>query len=151
MKYFWKCPITWRSFLKSMGLRNSAVAQLYVYDFRRFFMDIAKYPQYQLYLLTLHLFMLKNQLVPNMCDNRFIDSTIINRAYFSSYLFSKLWLEDVKKFKPTPIEIMEIEERISEHLQIRNALYNFGEKRVRSDLTKLANLRKKLIMILLLN
>lgn len=78
-------------------------------------MDIAKYPQYQLYLLTLHLFMLKNQLVPNMCDNRFIDSTIINRAYFSSYLFTKLWLEDVKKFKPTPIEIMEIEERISEH------------------------------------
>ena len=106
-------------------------------------MDITKYPQYQLYLLTLHLLMLKNQLVPDMCDNRCIDSTIINRAYFSSYLFSKLWLEDVKKFKPTPIEMMDVKERISEHLQIRNALYNFGEKRVRSDLTKLASLRKK--------
>lgn len=38
---------------------------------------------------------------------------------------------------------MDVKERISEHLQIRNALYNFGEKRVRSDLTKLASLRKK--------
>ena len=106
-------------------------------------MDIAKYPHYQLYLLTLHLLMLKDQLVPDSCENRCIDSTIINRAYFSSYLFCGLWLEDVKKFKPTPVELMDIEERISEHLQIRNALYNFGEKRVRSDLTKLAALRKK--------
>lgn len=86
-------------------------------------MDIAKYPHYQLYLLTLHLLMLKDQLVPDSCENRCIDSTIINRAYFSSYLFCGLWLEDVKKFKPTPLEMMNIEERISEHLQIRNALY----------------------------
>lgn len=34
-------------------------------------------------------------------------------------------------------------ERISEHLQVRNALYNFGEKRMRNELKKLANLRKK--------
>ena len=86
-------------------------------------MDIAKYPHYQLYSLTLHLLMLKDQLVPDSCENRCIDSTIINRAYFSSYLFCGLWLEDVKKFKPTPLEMMNIEERISEHLQIRNALY----------------------------
>ena len=32
---------------------------------------------------------------------------------------------------------------ISEHKQVRNALYNFGEKKVKSDLVKLSALRKK--------
>lgn len=106
-------------------------------------MDITKYPQYQLYLLTLNLLAVKNQLVPHDCDNRCINSTIINRAYFSSYLFCELWLEDVKNFKTVPIEEMDIANKISEHLQVRRALYDFGQKRVRSDLTKLASLRKK--------
>ena len=43
-------------------------------------MDITKYPQFQLYLLTIHLLMLKNQLIPKNCDERCINSTIINRA-----------------------------------------------------------------------
>lgn len=106
-------------------------------------MDITKYPHYQLYLLTLNLLMLKNQLIPDGCDERCINSTIINRAYFSSFLLSVLWLEDVKKFKPIPIEYLEGDDKISEHLQVRNALYNFGEKLVRKDMTKLAILRKK--------
>lgn len=106
-------------------------------------MDITKYPQFQLYLLTLKLLVLKDRLIPEYCDERCINSTIINRAYFSSYLFCELWLEDVKKFKPLPLEKLDAEEKISEHLQVRNALYNFGQKRVRSDLVKLANLRKK--------
>ena len=92
-------------------------------------MNIAKYPQFQLYLLTLRLLKLKNQLIPENCDERCIDSTIINRAYFSSYLFCELWLEDVKHFKPIPIkEFHDDDIKISEHLQVRNALYNFGEK-----------------------
>ncbi len=107
-------------------------------------MDITKYPQFQLYLLTIHLLMLKNQLIPKNCDERCINSTIINRAYFSSYLFCELWLEDVKNFKPVPIkEFGENEKIISEHLQVRNALENFGQNRVRNDLAKLAGLRKK--------
>lgn len=106
-------------------------------------MDITKYPQFELYLLTLHLVMLRDQLVPDGCDFRCINSTIINRAYFSSYLYCLLWLEDVKKFKPTPIMELDPEERISEHRQVRNALSNFGEDRVTDKLYELAKLRRK--------
>ena len=105
-------------------------------------MDIAKYPQYQLYLLTLNLLIFKNHLIPDDCDERCVDSTIINRAYFSSYLLCKLWLEDVKKFRPIPVMDLDASERIGEHLQVRNALYNFGEKIISDDLSKLARLRK---------
>lgn len=106
-------------------------------------MDITKYPQFQLYLLTLKMLMLKDQLIPEGCDYWCIYSTIINRAYFSSLLFSELWLEDVKHFKPIPIMQLDPEERISEHGQVRNALYNFGEKVISDELSKLASLRKK--------
>ena len=106
-------------------------------------MDITKYPQFELYLLTLHFLMLKDQLVPDGCDPRCINSTIINRGYFSSYLYCLLWLEDVKKFKPTPVVELEPDERISEHQQVRNALSNFGEGRMTEELSKLAKLRRK--------
>ena len=87
--------------------------------------------------------MMKSQLIPDGCDERCINSTIINRAYFSSYLLCELWLEYVKHF--VPINIMELNpaERISEHQQVRNALYNFGEKRMKDELVQLARLRKK--------
>ena len=106
-------------------------------------MDIAKYPQFQLYLLTLNLLALKNQLIPEGCDEWAVNSTIINRAYFSSYLFCELWLEYVKHFVPVPVMELNPDERISEHLQVRNALCNFGERKVKYELTKLAKLRKK--------
>ena len=106
-------------------------------------MDITKYPQFHPYLLTLNLLVLKDQLIPEGCDDWCINSTIINRAYFSSYLFCKLWLEYIKKFKPISIMKLSPDERISEHLQVRNALYNFGEKQVKYELSKLANLRQK--------
>lgn len=106
-------------------------------------MDITKYPQFELYLLTLHLLMLKDRLVPDGCDPRCINSTIINRAYFSSYLYCLLWLEDVKNFKPTSILELDPEERISEHQQVRSALFDFGEKRTKEELSKLAKLRRK--------
>ena len=107
-------------------------------------MDITKYPQFQLYLFTLNLLRLKNHLIPKNCDSRCVDATIINRAYFSSYLFCELWLEDVKHFKPIGIkEFDDGEEKISEHLQVRNALQNFGEKKIQFMLSKLSTLRKK--------
>ena len=107
-------------------------------------MDMNKFPQYQLYLLTLNLLMMKDQLIPPECDDRCINSTIINRAYFSSYLFCELWLDYVKNFRPIPLNGFGIgEERISEHVQVRNALFNLGEKRIEEKLSKLANLRKK--------
>lgn len=106
-------------------------------------MDVTKYPQYELYLLTLNLFTLGSHLIPEGCDERCISSTIINRAYFSSYLYCLLWLEDIKHFKPIPLVNMDVGEKISEHKQVRNALGNFGEKRIKDYLSKLSNLRKK--------
>ena len=80
-------------------------------------MDITKYPQFQLYLFTLNLLRLKSLLIPKDCDDRCINSTIINRAYFSSYLFCVLWLEYVKNFRPMPLNgFKSKEERISEHV-----------------------------------
>ena len=106
-------------------------------------MNISKYPQFQLYLLTLKLLRLKNQLIPNGCDERCINSTIINRAYFSSYLFCELWFEEVKKFRPIPVRDFSPDEyAISEHKQVRNALYNFDEKIAGYELKKLSSLRR---------
>ena len=106
-------------------------------------MDIAKYPQYELYLLTLNMVNFKNLLVPDGCDERCINSTIINRAYFSSYLYCTLWLEYVKNFIPIPIkEFGDDEVKVSEHVQVRNALFNLGEKNIEEKLYKLANLRR---------
>ena len=107
-------------------------------------MDITKYPQFQLYLFTLNLLRLKSLLIPKDCDDRCINSTIINRAYFSSYLFCVLWLEYVKNFTPMPLKgFKSKEERISEHVQVRNALKDFGKKTIGYKLSKLSELRKK--------
>lgn len=107
-------------------------------------MNIKKYPQYHLYLLTLHLLTMKQQLIPQNCDERCVNATIINRAYYSAYLFCKLWLEDVKKFKTVPYwEFDENEKKISKHKQVRNALYNFDEKQMGSSLNRLFDLRHK--------
>jgi hypothetical protein len=42
-----------------------------------------------------------------------------------------------------PWEFNGSEDRISEHKQVRNALYNIGEKNTESELGKLALLRRK--------
>ena len=107
-------------------------------------MNIKKYPQYHLYLLTLHFLRLKSKLIPNNCDERCINATIINRAYYSSYLLCLLWLEDLKNFRVLkPWDFNDDEKYVSEHKQVRNALYNFNEKKIGSYLTMLFNLRKK--------
>jgi hypothetical protein len=88
--------------------------------------------------------MMKDKLIPKDCDERCINSTIINRAYYSSFLYCELWLDYVKNFRPIPLtEFQDTTEIISEHLQVRNALYNFGEKRIKNELKKLSFLRKK--------
>lgn len=108
------------------------------------FMDIRKYPQYQLYLLTLQMLMLKNQLIPKNCDDWCVNASIINRAYYSSYLYCALWLDYVKNFKiKHPWEFDDTEERIGEHKQIREALKDFGEKNMKTKLNDLFKLRKK--------
>lgn len=107
-------------------------------------MNIEIYPQFQLYLLTLNLFILKEQILPENCDEWCVNATIINRAYYSSLLYCELWLEDVKKFKPkAPWEFKDGENRIGEHKQVRKALYRFGQKTTQKELSDLAYLRKK--------
>lgn len=107
-------------------------------------MNLAKYPQYQLYLLTLRMLMLKNQLIPKNCDEWCVNASIINRAYYSAYLYCQLWLEDVKKFKiKHPWEFTDTEDRIGEHKQVREALKNFGEKNMKTELDDLFKLRQK--------
>lgn len=107
-------------------------------------MDITKYPQFELQLLTLNLLNLKSQIIPENCDERCVNATIINRAYLSSYLLCELWLDYEKNFKTLkPWEFNGDEERISEHKQVRNALYNFGEKKIKTEMSRLALLREK--------
>lgn len=107
-------------------------------------MEISKYPQFQLYLLTLNLLMLKNQLIPENCDEWCVNSSIINRAYYSAYLYCELWLEDMKNFKVKhPWDFEDDEERIGEHKQVREALDNFGEENMKTELKDLFKLRRK--------
>ena len=62
-------------------------------------MDITKYPQYELYTFTELLFSKKEDFISD-CGCRCVYSTIINRCYYSSYLYSLEWLQyyQVKKF-----------------------------------------------------
>ncbi|MBE6508250.1 MAG: hypothetical protein E7Z77_02425 [Methanobrevibacter sp.] len=107
-------------------------------------MNIEKSPQYELHTFTKLLNQKKEDLVPPNCDNRCVYSTIINRCYYSSYLYSLLWLEDRFKFKlKEPYEFDNKEDFITEHKQVRLALKDKGFAVISSELVKLSSLRKK--------
>ena len=107
--------------------------------------NIKKSPQYDLYRLTKKLFLNKDKLVPKNADNRCIDSTIINRAYYSSYLLAEEWLRDKFNFKVKhPLDFDNGEKVISEHEQIKfelirhcykagDYLYKLGKLRIKAD------------------
>lgn len=125
-------------------MESMILAEMHTSLSRGDMMEIERCPEYQLYLFTLNLLMLKDQIIPENCDEWCINATIINRAYYSSYLYCLLWLKNVKEFntKP-PWKFKKKEKRIGEHKQVRNALYDFGEEEVQSELSDLASLRKK--------
>ena len=51
--------------------------------------NIEKYPQYELYKFAKDMYSKKkNTLVPKNCDNLCVYSIIINRCYYSSYLYA---------------------------------------------------------------
>ena len=107
-------------------------------------MNITNQPQYQLHLLTLHFLGIHDILIPKNCDERCVDATIINRAYYSSYLYCELWLEKIHNFKVKhPWEFKKGEKRAGEHKQVRDALLEFGEGKTETHLQLLAKLRKK--------
>lgn len=107
-------------------------------------MNIRELPQFQLYLITLSLFNLRYDLVPENCDLRCVDSTIVNRAYYSSYLFTLLWLLEVHQHRlKSKKDFPKGSVFVTEHAQARIALKNYGEGYIGNYLKKLANLRNK--------
>ena len=107
-------------------------------------MNITSYPQFHLYLLTLHLMLIKSQLLPQNCDERCVNATIINMAYYSAYLYCVLWLEEVEGFfLLDQWEFDDDEEKISKHKQVRNALNDLNYNNLGSSLQDLFNLRFK--------
>lgn len=108
-----------------------------------FMIKIESYPQYELYKFTKGLYFEKDRLVPKNCDNRCVYSTIINRCYYSSYLYALEWLEDKHDFKPLlPWEYPD-GEYISEHNQVINMLKNLHLFDVHNFMLDLFSLRKK--------
>ena len=106
-------------------------------------MNLTKFPQYQLYLLTLKLKVMKTRLLRENCDERCVNATIITRAYYSSYLYCELWLKKMKQFKTKhPWEFKPEERIVGEHKQVRDALLEFGEENMRDELKELASLRR---------
>ena len=107
-------------------------------------MDITKYPQYELYSFAELLFLKKDDLIPEKCNCRCVYSTIINRCYYSSYLYSLEWLFEKFGFKPRPPEDFDKNERfITEHKQVRDALKEKNFPAISYELADLAILRKK--------
>ena len=107
-------------------------------------MNIKKSPQYDLYTFTKFIHHNKEKLVPSTCENRCLYGTIINRCYYSSYLYALFWLEDQCKFRlKEPFEFDDDEEFITGHRQVRLALKEKGLAVLSSELLSLLNLRKK--------
>ena len=106
-------------------------------------MDITKYPQYELYTFTELLFSKKEDFISD-CGCRCVYSTIINRCYYSSYLYSLEWLFEKFKFKPRPPEDFDKDEKfVTEHKQVRDALKEKNFSAISSELMDLAMLRQK--------
>ena len=65
-----------------------------------------------------------------LTGKRSVDSTIINRAYYSAYSYAYLWLVEKYGFKPK--QKWEFEEKgenyISEHKQVRNYLKKYNSQ-----------------------
>ena len=107
-------------------------------------MDITKYPQYELHTFAELLFSKKDELIPENCNRRCVYSTIINRCYYSSYLYSLEWLVDKFRFKlKKPDDFDEYENYVTEHKQVRDALKEKNFPAISSELKDLAMLRKK--------
>ena len=70
-------------------------------------------------------------------------STIINRCYYSAYLYVSLWLQEVYKFKPLSKEDFDGDKFITEHKQVRDKLEDINQHSVESMLYTLFDLRKK--------
>ena len=91
-------------------------------------MNVEKYPQCHLYKFTLLLEDNKAMYVKHDIESRAVDSTIINRAYYSAYSYALLWLEEeISGFRLKQKWEYEAEgkEYVSEHRQVRDCLIKY--------------------------
>ena len=101
------------------------------------------YEQVHLYHLTLLLYDKYSELIPDNCDSRCIYSTIINRAYYSAYSCSLLWLEDNFRFKlKGKSDFNNFEDFQTEHKQVILELKKVGNFVLSDELRQLKRLRK---------
>ena len=106
--------------------------------------NIKKSPQYDLYRLTKNLYLNKEKIVPENADMRCVKSTIINRAYYSSYSLASEWLDFYFDFqiKP-PRKFKRNKPFISGHVQVLNALFKYEKGESHLNLGRLKDLRTK--------
>ena len=108
-------------------------------------MKINEYPQYMLFKFTKLLNFNREKFQKQYTGKRAVNSTLINRAYYSSYSYALLWLEEIKNFKLKQKweYAADGEEYVSEHQQVRNALRDFNKMKSSRKLKNLHDLRKK--------
>lgn len=106
--------------------------------------NIKKSPQYDLYRLTKNLYLNKEKIVPENADMRCVKSTIINRAYYSSYSLASEWLNYNFDFQIKPPKKFKNNRYfVSGHIQVLKALFKIGKKSSHKNLTRLKGLRTK--------
>ncbi len=109
-------------------------------------MNVEKYPQCHLYKFTLLLEDNKAMYVKPDIESRAVDSTIINRAYYSAYSYALLWLEEEIsgfRLKQKWEYKAEGKEYVSEHRQVRDCLIKYEKMKASKNLYELHRLRKK--------
>ena len=84
-------------------------------------MFVNNYPQFQLCVFTRKLYGSRNDFIDEEDNFRSVYGTIINRAYYSSYLLSLKWISEKYDFKFT-------NSRQSQHEQVRKSLMLRNEK-----------------------
>ena len=105
--------------------------------------NIEKYPQYELYKFTKQMYFKKDKLIPKNCDNRCVYSTIINRCYYSSYLYASEWLEEKHNFKPLSKWEYGDDDFVTEHNQVIEKFRYLHLFKVNKYMWDLITLRKK--------
>ena len=85
----------------------------------------------------------KNTLVPKNCDNLCVYSIIINRCYYSSYLYASEQLEDKHDFKPLSKWEYGDKKFIPEHSQVIDKFRYLKIFEVNNYMRDLMDLRKK--------
>ena len=104
--------------------------------------DISTLKEYHIYLLIKKLLETDYEFTDSFSEEVFF-RTIINRAYYVSFLLSKYYLEIIKhEIIKNPRDFDHDEKFITEHTQVIKLLNNKDTRKLSSKLSELKNLRK---------